>query len=119
MAGLIIGGRIVSKYTTDQERRSAKARQDREAGKRRSDRERLRRPVGIVKHAAGRAWVHEQEEDRPPPEVLAAQKRRIDFVVRALASGQCTPNQWFLGEPVKRGKTCSSLSQTQVMALLG
>lgn len=55
---------------------------------------------------------------RVPPEVRLAQDRRIQFMVRALAMGNVTPNQYFLGDPVKSRAVASSLSSTEINAIL-
>ena len=54
-----------------------------------------------------------------PPEVRKAQERRIAFVTRAIEMGRITPNQLILGEPVKTRSVSSSLSTTEIYALLG
>ncbi|MDE2021199.1 MAG: hypothetical protein KGJ13_12760, partial [Patescibacteria group bacterium] len=57
-----------------------------------------------------------------PPHVKKAQERRFLFMIRAIAMGHVTPNQYFVGEPVRRGSlrngTVTSLSATEIHAML-
>ena len=94
-------------YFTADERRLA-----RNATSRNSKLRKAGRPAPPLLH-------HMATEQVVPPAVREAQQRRIEFIMRALASEQITPNQLILGDPVKSRSVSSSLSSTEIVAILG
>ena len=85
------------KYLTEEDRLAAKRASNRASRERNRlhDIERKRK----ARNASIRGPYHtlaEEEAERPPPEVLEAQSRRLSRLERWL--WQATPTQWFIGE---------------------
>lgn len=98
------------KYFTPEARRERNRELRRESAQRTRQRDR-----------AGANLIYDPADERVeiPPEIKAAQQRRIDWIRRRVDMGQITPNQYLLGEPIKHGKVCNSVSSTQILAMLG